>query len=119
MYHFIYRLWQTRRMKTRTVCLPPGEVLPGMTVAAQVCGPQGGVLLAAGTVLDEMALDKLRRRNVEFLSVLVADSRDEDTVIREVAEAAGRVAYIFRGEGSNQRAALRRVVDEYRRKLAE
>lgn len=106
-------------MKMRAVCLPPGELLPGMTVAAQVCGQQGSVLLAAGAVLDEASLEKLRRRNIEFLSVLVADPRDADSIAREVEAAEVRVDFVFRGNGSGQREALRTIIATYRRKQAE
>lgn len=106
-------------MKTRTVCLPPGELAPGMIVATQVCGPQGAVLLAAGAVLDETMLENLRRRNVEFLSVHIADPRDDATVAADIAAATARIDYIFRGEGSAQRYALREAVAAYRRRMAE
>lgn len=106
-------------MKTRTVCLPPGELAPGMIVATQVCGPQGAVLLAAGAVLDETMLENLRRRNVEFLSVHIADPRDDATVAADIAAATARIDYIFRGEGSAQRYALREAVGAYRRRMAE
>lgn len=106
-------------MKTRTVCLPPGELAPGMVVATPVCGPQGAVLLAAGTVLEETTLEHLRRRNLEFLSVLVPDPRDEATIAAEIAAAEARVAYIFRGEGSAERLNLRRVIGDYRRRGTE
>jgi hypothetical protein len=106
-------------MKTRTVCLPPGELIPGMVITSPICGPQGAVLIAAGTVLDETALEQLRRRNLAFLSVQINDPRDADTVAADIATVAARVAYIFRGEGCDQRGALRRVIDAYRRRMAE
>ena len=106
-------------MKTRTVCLPPGELAPGMIVATPICGPQGAVLLAAGAVLDETTLEHLRRRNLEFLSVHVPDPRDDATVAAEIAAAEARVAYIFRGDGSEGRSSLCRIVAEYRRRMAE
>lgn len=106
-------------MKTRIVCLPPGELLPGMIVATQVSGAQGSVLIAAGTTLDEAMLDKLKRRGVETLSVVVPDSRDEDTIAREVEEAIARIEFIFRGQSSPARDALRETLISYRRKQAE
>jgi hypothetical protein len=106
-------------MKTRTVCLPPGELLPGMVVATQVSGAQGSVLLAAGSVLDAPALDKLRRRGIEALTVSIPDTRDEATIAGELAAAAARVDHIFRGPGSAARTALRDAVHAYRRKQAE
>lgn len=103
-------------MKTRLVCLPPGQLAPGMTVAAAVTSAQGGVLLAAGTVLDETVLENLRRRGVGFVSVAISDSRDEVTVERELRAAAERVEFIFRGQGSSAREALRATVNAYRMK---
>jgi hypothetical protein len=106
-------------MKTRTACLPPGQLQPGMIIETPVIGPQGTVLLAAGTTLDEYALMQLGRRAIEFVTVSVADSRDEETIAREVAEAVARVEFIFRGEGSATRTALRNTIMNYRRKQAE
>lgn len=106
-------------MKTRTACLTPGQLLPGMTIETPLIGPQGTVLLAAGTTLDEYALKQLGRRAIEFVTVSVPDSRDDETIAREVAETAARVEYIFRGEGSSARASLRNTIMAYRRKQAE
>jgi hypothetical protein len=106
-------------MKTRVVCLPPGQLQPEMIVAAAVTTPQGAILFAAGAVLDEHSLEQLRRRAVEFVTVSVPDSRDEATIAREVAEATTRVDYIFRGTHSSARAALRETVLRYRRSQAE
>ena len=106
-------------MKTRVVCLPPGQLQPGMIVAAPIVGSQGAVLFAAGCTLDEYGLEQLRRRTIEFVTVSVPDSRDEATIAREIAEATARVETIFRGTGSTARAALRDTVLNYRRKQAE
>ena len=103
-------------MKTRVVCLPPGEVLPGMTLAAPITGSNGKVLLATGVTLDEAALENLRQRAVPFVSVAVPDSRDEATIARDLAEAAARIDYIFRGTGSDARDELRRIVADYRQR---
>lgn len=106
-------------MKTRIVCMPPGQLAAGMIIAAPVNGPQGSVLLAAGAELDDHSLEQLRRRGISFVCVSLADSRDESTIAREVAEAAARVGYIFRGEGSTSRQALHETLLNYRRKQAE
>lgn len=106
-------------MKTRIVCMPPGQLAAGMIVAAPVNGPQGTVLLAAGAALDDHSLGQLRRRGVSFVCVSVADSRDESTVARETAEAAARVDYIFRGEGSTSRQTLHQTLLNYRRRQTE
>lgn len=101
-------------MKTRALCLSPGRVAPGMTLAKSVTDRDGNTLLAAGTVIDSAMLDRLIRRGVEAMTVLVADTRDADTISSELATAEARVAYIFRGEGSASRAALRKAILDYR-----
>lgn len=106
-------------MKTRVICLPPGQLQPGMIIATAVTGPQGAILFAAGTALDEYSLEQLRRRAIEFVTVSVPDPRDEATIAREVDEATARVDYIFRGTGSSARSALREIVLRYRRSQAE
>lgn len=106
-------------MKTRIVCLPPGQLQPGMTVASPVTGAQGGVLLAAGAELDDHALAQLRRRNIEFVTVSVPDSRDEASIAHDLEAATTRVDFIFRGDGSACRQALRQTILSYRRKQAE
>lgn len=106
-------------MKTRTVCLPPGQLRPGMTLETSVIGPQGTVLFAAGSTLDEYALKQLGRRAIEFVTVSIPDSRDGEAIAREVAQTSARVGFIFRGEGSAVRTALRNIVMDYRRKQAE
>lgn len=106
-------------MKTRIVCMPPGQLAAGMIVAAPVNGPQGAVLLAAGAALDDHSLEQLRRRGVSFVCVSLVDSRNEDTIASEVAAAEARVGYIFRGEGSASRQALHQTLLNYRRKQAE
>lgn len=109
-------------MKTRTICLPPGQLQPGMTLEAPIVGPQGTVLFAAGSTLDEYALKQIGRRAIESVTVSVPDSRDEETIAREVAAASARVEFIFRGNdssGSSARAALRNIVMNYRRRQAE
>lgn len=101
-------------MKTRALCLSPGRIAPGMTLARAVTDRDGNTLLAAGTVLDSAMLDRLIRRGVEAMTVLVVDTRDADTVAGELAAAEARVAYIFRGQGSQSRDALRKAIVGYR-----
>lgn len=101
-------------MKTRALCLSPGRVAPGMTLARAVTDRDGNTLLAAGTELDSAMLDRLIRRGVEAMTVLVADTRDAETIAGELAAAEARVAYIFRGHGSESRDALQKAVLDYR-----
>jgi hypothetical protein len=120
------RLWQTdanglqravRRttMKSRIVCLAPGRVAPGMTLATAVIGRDGNTLLAAGTALDSEMLERLIRRGIETISVLVADTRDPETIAMEVRAAETRVDVIFRGTGSPARQALHAAILDFRR----
>lgn len=106
-------------MKTRIVCLPPGQLQPGMIVATQVSRGQGAVLIAAGATLDASMLEKLKRRGVETLSVVVPDPRDEATIAHEVEDAIARIEFIFRGQGSPARDSLKEALTSYRRKQAE
>jgi hypothetical protein len=101
-------------MKSRIVCLAPGRVAPGMTLAA-VIGHDGHALLAAGTELDSEMLERLIRRGVETISVSVSDTRDPETIVMELRAAEERVESIFRGGGSSARQALREVVLDFRR----
>ena len=101
-------------MKTRALCLSPGRVAPGMTLAKAVTDRDGNTLLAVGTVLDSEMLDRLIRRGIEAMTLSVVDTRDTDTIASELAAAEARVAYIFRGEGSPAREALRKAIVDYR-----
>lgn len=105
-------------MKTRALCLSPGRIAPGMTLVKAVTDRDGNTLLAAGTALDSEMLDRLIRRGVEAMTVLVVDPRDADAIASELAAAEARVAYIFRGEGSPSREALHKSILDYRRENA-
>ena len=106
-------------MKTRSLCFAPGRVIPGMSLAAAVVGHDGHTLLAAGTVLDAEMLDRLIRRGVEAVHVLVVDARDEATIELETRAAEARVDYIFRQPGGLARAALKESVLAFRRERAQ
>ena len=101
-------------MKSRTIFLPPGRVVPGMTLAAAVAGKDGHALLAAGTIVDASILDRLSRRGIEAIAVLLLDTRDAESIAREVHSAQIRVAQIFRGSGSPARDELQSAVVHYR-----
>ena len=106
-------------MKSRIICLAPGRVAPGMTLAISVTGHDGQSLLSAGTVLDSEMLERLIRRGVETVSVLLLDARDEETIAQDVNAAKSRVDYIFRGNGSPARGTLRSAILDYRLELAK
>lgn len=101
-------------MKSRTICYSPGRVAPGMSLAKAVQDRDGNILLAAGTVLELEMIDRLIRRGVETISVLVPDTRDEETIALELQAAQARIDTIFRGTGSPARDMLRAAVTSYR-----
>ena len=101
-------------MKTRALCLSPGRVAPGMTLARAVTDREGNTLLAAGAVLDSAMLDRLTRGGADAMPAHVPDARDPDPSGGELAAAEARIAYIFRGQGSESRNALQKAVLDYR-----
>ena len=101
-------------MKTRALCLSPGRVAPGMTLAKAITDRDGNTLLASGTMLDSEMLDRLIRRGVEAITVLVVAPRDAETIANDLAAAEARVDYIFRDTGSPSRNTLRQTILAYR-----
>jgi hypothetical protein len=101
-------------MKSRTIFLPIGRVAPGMMLAAAVLDKDRNILLAADTELDTRTLDRLTRRGIEVIAVLLPDTRDAETIEQEVRSAESRVAHIFRGSGSPARESLNLAVLQYR-----
>lgn len=102
-------------MKLRTLCLAPGRVTPGMTLAKAATNRDGQTLLAAGTTLDAEMLDRLIRRSVETVSVSVPDTRDDATIAEEIAAAEARIAYIFRSSATPATEVLRAAVLNFKR----
>lgn len=102
-------------MKLRTLYFAPARVTPGMLLAKAITDRDGHALLASGAVLDEEVLDRLIRRGVESVAVLVPDHRDEETIATELRLAEERVEVIFRGPGSAAREELRAAVLNFRR----
>jgi len=102
-------------MKLRTLHFSPARVTPGMELAKAVTDRDGHALLASGTLLDAEILDRLIRRGVESVAVLVQDARDEEKIANELRLAEERVGAIFRGPGSAARAVLHAAVLNYRR----
>lgn len=100
-------------MKTRALCLSPGRIAPGMTLAKAITDRDGNTLLASGTVLDSEMLDCLIRR-VEAITVQVNDTRDAETIANDLVMAEARVGYIFRGAGSQAVEMLRQAILAYR-----
>jgi hypothetical protein len=102
-------------MKKRILTLPPGQLRPGMVLAIALSVGHGNELLAAGSTLDAAHIDSIRRRALRCVTVEVPDPRADAVIAREIETTEKRLAYIFRGEGSESRSALNRVVLAYRR----
>lgn len=100
--------------KTRIMCFAPGRVSPEMTLAKAVTDREGNTLLASGTVLEPEMLERLIRRGVEALSVLVPDTRDENAIAEELQAVSARIETIFRGPTSPAREELRAAVLNFR-----
>lgn len=104
-------------MKMRRVVVPIQEAQTGMRLAEEVRNAAGGVLLTAGTELDEAVLAGLRRRGVECLAVDRPDPRSETEIAEELARMEARVRHLFhRHRGNPELQLLMQAVLEYRRK---
>ena len=73
---------------------PLSAVRPGARLTAAVLGTDGQVLMTAGSVLTESALEKLGARGV--VAVAVAPERDEAAIEAARAAQRQRLAYLFR-----------------------
>lgn len=104
-------------MKMRRVVVPIQEAQTGMLLAEEVRNAAGGVLLTAGTELDEAVLAGLCRRGVECLVVDRPDPRSETEIAEELARMEARVRHLFhRHRGNPELQLLMQAVLEYRRK---
>ncbi len=95
-------------MTERNVCLSILRLQPGMRLARAVMRPDGAVLMPAGAEIDESALKQLPQRGIEFVFVVEADTRDAETIARDVAAAEERVNFIFRGISAKTNQAISR-----------
>lgn len=101
----------------RRVVVPIQEAQTGMRLAEEVRNAAGGVLLTAGTELDEAVLAGLCRRGVECLAVDRPDPRSETEIAEELARMEARVRHLFhRHRGNPELQLLMQAVLEYRRK---
>jgi hypothetical protein len=104
-------------MKMRRVVVPIQEAQTGMRLAEEVRNAAGGVLLTAGTELDEAVLAGLCRRGVACLAVDRPDPRSETEIAEELARMEARVRHLFhRHRGNPELQLLMQAVLEYRRK---
>ncbi|MCX7179092.1 MAG: hypothetical protein NTX56_10060 [Proteobacteria bacterium] len=106
-------------MKTRSICLAPGRLEPGMTTAAAIHTRQGEELLPTNCVLDESMIERIRRRLIKCVMVTVIDERDAATVALDVETEEKRLSYIFRGESSEARSDLHAAVRLFRQRQAQ
>lgn len=101
-------------MKTRTIHLPVLCVVPGMILALAITDRSERTLFAAGTILDADMLNRLNKRGIESVAVLVTDTRDAAAIEAELVAAKIRVLQIFRGTGTAARDALQAAVLNHR-----
>ena len=101
-------------MKSRTLCFAPGRIVPGMVLARAIADHEGNTLLTIGTVMSLELIDRLIRRGVEAVHVLVADRRSEVAIADELQAATARIDTIFRLPGSASRDDLRAAVLAFR-----
>ena len=79
--------------------LPIDEVLPGVTLGANVQDDSGRILLRAGSLLTESAIESLRRRNVETLPIDVQEVVDAEQQEARQLQAERQLEHAFRRAG--------------------
>lgn len=99
----------------RDVCVPTLSLSPGTRLAQPVRRADGIVLMSAGSEIDADQLRRLIQRHVEFVHIMQKETRDPAQIEQDVANAAARVAHLFRGDGSAARTGLRAAIIAYRR----
>lgn len=104
-------------MKSRTLCFAPGRITPGMVLAKAVIDHEGKTLLTQGTVFSLEIIDRLLRRGVEAVSVLIPDSRSDEMIAEEMRLVSTRVDAIFRHPGSAAREELRAAILGFRQEI--
>lgn len=105
-------------MADRILCVSVLSLEPGARLAYPARRPDGGVLLPAGAELDADQVRMLVQREIECVHVLQEETRDAAGIEKEVADAAARVAHLFRGKSSEVRDELGRAIADYRRRCA-
>lgn len=105
-------------MTDRVVCMSTLAVAPGARLAQAVRRADGGLLLAAGTEIEADHLRQLVQRGIDCVYVLQEETREAEQIEHDVAQAAARVAHLFRGAGGASRDDLAAVVADYRRRVA-
>lgn len=101
--------------KIRIKSIPITLAKPGMVVAREVRNPEGQVSLQAGTVLSELSLYGLLRRNAHHVCVFQEDERSEEELQAERARVTERINYLFRHVPQDgTMGALRQMIMAYR-----
>ena len=78
-----------------STAVPLDRVRPGARLAAAVLGVDGQVLMTAGGVLTEAALEKLARRGI--VAIAVEPQRDEAELDAARDALRQRLGHLFRG----------------------
>lgn len=100
-------------MKTHIKPIPIALAKAGMKMGKSMCNSQGQILLMAGIVLSDQALDSLRRRGVATIPILVEEVRSEDELCAERANVLDRLNWLFRNRVDNN-CLLYHLILEYR-----
>lgn len=95
------------------------QATAGMTLSDAIIDQQGQVLLAQGTVLTASTIAALARHDIAMLPIAVEGAAAPAV---DVAAVTARIAYLFRGDGSEldagpfdtATAILHRYIADYR-----
>jgi len=95
------------------------QATAGMTLSDAILDQQGQVLLAQGTVLTASTIAALARHDIAMVPIAVTG---EPAPVIDIAAVTARVAYLFRGDGSDvdagpaatATAILHRYIADYR-----
>jgi hypothetical protein len=74
--------------------VPLASVAPGALLAAEILGADGKVLMTAGSLLTEGALEKLAARGIVAVAIEIRRSEAELNVARDAARL--RLGHLFR-----------------------
>lgn len=89
--------------------VPLTSVAPGALLAAEVLGADGQVLMTAGSLLTEAALEKLAARGIVALAIEVRRSEAELNAARDALRQ--RLGYLFRKCDLAEGGAARMLFD--------
>ena len=95
------------------------QASPGMVLSDAILDQQGQVLLAEGSVLTDATIAALARHDIAMVPIAVSAGATPPV---DAAAVTARIAYIFRGDGSERDAGpsdtatalLHRYILDYR-----